>query len=265
MVNINKRKSISKKIRFEVFKRDKFKCVYCGAVAPDVLLQIDHINPVAKGGDNDILNLVTACFECNSGKRDKMLDDKSIIQKKRNQLEELQQRREQIEMMLEWHNELSEIKDILLFELKKYWEDHTPGYSINDLGLKKLKKLIRDFTYEEIRESMDISVEQYINIKNDTITKQSCELAFNKIGGIAKIRKDSKENPDLKEIYYIRGILKNKIRGYYDPSLSLNLLKSARQHGVPLEDIRYLALKTNYMDDFEEEINEIINKFINRE
>lgn len=59
------RKPISKKIRFEVFKRDKFTCQYCGRSAPDVILEIDHLNPVINGGDNDILNLVTSCRDCN--------------------------------------------------------------------------------------------------------------------------------------------------------------------------------------------------------
>lgn len=62
------RKSLSKKTRFEVFKRDGFKCQYCGAHPPAVLLEADHIVPVAAGGKNDVDNLVTACEACNRGK-----------------------------------------------------------------------------------------------------------------------------------------------------------------------------------------------------
>src|SRR5579872_4830176 len=96
------RKNISKKIRFEVFKRDSFKCQYCGRVSPDVLLHVDHIKPVAEGGANELVNLITACQACNLGKGARTLDDKSVINKTRNQMEELQERREQIEMMMEW-------------------------------------------------------------------------------------------------------------------------------------------------------------------
>lgn len=60
-----KRKTITKKLRFEVFKRDNFTCQYCGRMAPDVILEIEHVNPVSKGGDNNILNLVTSCQDCN--------------------------------------------------------------------------------------------------------------------------------------------------------------------------------------------------------
>ena len=41
-----KRKNLSKSVRFEVFKRDSFKCQYCGKSAPDVVLEVDHIIPV---------------------------------------------------------------------------------------------------------------------------------------------------------------------------------------------------------------------------
>lgn len=55
-------------MRFDVFKRDGFKCMYCGKVPPSAVLEVDHITPVCKGGKNRMDNLVTACFECNRGK-----------------------------------------------------------------------------------------------------------------------------------------------------------------------------------------------------
>ena len=62
------RKPISKKMRFEVFKRDGFSCQYCGATPPKVILEVDHIDPVALGGGDEMDNLITACFPCNRGK-----------------------------------------------------------------------------------------------------------------------------------------------------------------------------------------------------
>lgn len=57
------RQSISKKLRFEVFKRDKFTCQYCGKSAPEVVLHVDHIHPVSEGGETEIINLITSCFD----------------------------------------------------------------------------------------------------------------------------------------------------------------------------------------------------------
>lgn len=64
-----KRADVSKKLSFEVFKRDGSRCEYCGAAAPDVLLVLDHVKPIAEGGTNDILNPVTSCDPCNNGIR----------------------------------------------------------------------------------------------------------------------------------------------------------------------------------------------------
>jgi DNA-directed RNA polymerase subunit RPC12/RpoP len=69
------RKAISKKTRFDVFKRDRFTCQYCGATPPGVLLHLDHIHPVAEGGGNTLDNLLTACEPCNLGKGARLLSE----------------------------------------------------------------------------------------------------------------------------------------------------------------------------------------------
>jgi len=65
---------LSKKKRFEVFKRDGFQCVYCGKTPPMVILEVDHILPKSKKGTDDYENLITACFDCNRGKGANLLN-----------------------------------------------------------------------------------------------------------------------------------------------------------------------------------------------
>lgn len=62
------RRPISKRLRYEILRRDNHQCRYCGATAPDTPLTVDHVLPVALGGTNDATNLVAACRDCNSGK-----------------------------------------------------------------------------------------------------------------------------------------------------------------------------------------------------
>ena len=100
------RKPLSKKMRFEVFKRDKFTCQYCGRTAPDVILEVDHIKPVAEGGTNDLINLVTSCKDCNRGKGKRELSDDSAVKVQQEQLKELAKKSEQLEMMVKWKDEL---------------------------------------------------------------------------------------------------------------------------------------------------------------
>jgi len=66
------------KLRFDVLKRDRFTCRYCGAKAPQVVLHVDHVFPRALGGSNEPGNLVTACADCNWGKAAVPLDARLI-------------------------------------------------------------------------------------------------------------------------------------------------------------------------------------------
>jgi len=60
--------AVSKRTRFEIFKRDGFTCQYCGRTPPAVVLEIDHFVARANGGGDDEANLLTSCFDCNRGK-----------------------------------------------------------------------------------------------------------------------------------------------------------------------------------------------------
>lgn len=67
-------KPLSRRLRYEVLRRDAFTCRYCGAQAPDVQLTVDHVTPRALGGSDDPCNLATACGPCNAGKTSVAID-----------------------------------------------------------------------------------------------------------------------------------------------------------------------------------------------
>lgn len=60
--------AVTKRLRFEILRRDDHTCQYCGAKAPDVKLTVDHVVPTALGGDDKPTNLLAACADCNGGK-----------------------------------------------------------------------------------------------------------------------------------------------------------------------------------------------------
>ncbi|MBP8286609.1 MAG: HNH endonuclease [Rhodoferax sp.] len=129
------RKTLSKSLRFEVFKRDSFTCQYCGGKAQEVLLHVDHIEPVSKGGANDLLNLITSCEPCNAGKSDRRLDDNTAMEKKRSQLEQLQARKEQLELMMQWQKGLLQLERSSEKEAADYWAELIPPFHLNEHGM----------------------------------------------------------------------------------------------------------------------------------
>lgn len=114
-----KRKAISKGVRFEIFKRDSFTCQYCGRTPPTVMLQIDHITPVAKGGDNNNLNLITACQDCNIGKTDRELS--MVPPPLKSQMEEQRERREQVDQYNDFLMGLRSKQTGDIEEIGSYW------------------------------------------------------------------------------------------------------------------------------------------------
>ena len=178
-----KRKPLTKKIRFEVFKRDKFTCQYCGSSAPDVILEVDHIKPVASGGTNDLINLITSCKDCNRGKGKVRLDDSQEVQKQSEAIKELAERREQIELMVKWREELVDYEKKLAERLSDYIASKT-DYESTEAGLRYLRKEIKEFSFTEVMEAIDISFDYYYSG-----TSESWEKAFWKIGGICYNRR----------------------------------------------------------------------------
>lgn len=66
------RAMMNDQLRYDVLKRDNYKCKICGASAQDgAKLHVDHIVPVSKGGKTTISNLQTLCDRCNIGKSNK--------------------------------------------------------------------------------------------------------------------------------------------------------------------------------------------------
>ncbi len=56
-------------LRYQILSRDGQKCTICGKGASDgVVLEVDHIKHVSKGGTNDLSNLRTLCDGCNRGR-----------------------------------------------------------------------------------------------------------------------------------------------------------------------------------------------------
>lgn len=70
------RAMMTKKLRESIKHRDKFTCCNCGNSIhdePNLLLEIDHIIPISKGGCTAEDNLQTLCWKCNRSKGDKII------------------------------------------------------------------------------------------------------------------------------------------------------------------------------------------------
>lgn len=69
------RKLMTQRLRQEIKERDHYTCQSYGVSItdePHLLLEIDHIVPVSKGGLTEESNLQTLCWKCNRKKSNKI-------------------------------------------------------------------------------------------------------------------------------------------------------------------------------------------------
>lgn len=65
-----KREKITPELRENILRRDRYTCRYCGSKKEPFYL--DHVYPVARGGETSEENLVTSCLNCNVKKHAKV-------------------------------------------------------------------------------------------------------------------------------------------------------------------------------------------------
>lgn len=175
---MGKRKEISKKVRFEVFKRDSFTCQYCGRKPPEVILEIDHIVSIKNSGDNSITNLLTACFDCNRGKGAEKIDkicrdDLSILN------EEAKTKEDQLKEYYKYKGMLKARETRTVNQLVSIWSDLNGNeWTLNDRGKSTIKTFLKHLDKYEIEEAMEISTK--INDINARF-KYFCGICWHKI------------------------------------------------------------------------------------
>ncbi|MCC2383483.1 hypothetical protein CN333_00015 [Bacillus thuringiensis] len=241
--------SLGKRTRFEVFKRDSFKCQYCGRSAPDVVLEVDHIKPKSKGGTNDLINLITSCFDCNRGKGPIEITDSSVIEKQKEQLDALNEKRLQLEMLLEWRDELDRLDDDKVNALNSRWKkfigrDFTTEEEIG------IRKLLNTHDLIRVTEALDFSIKN--NLKYDqkgSPLEYSIGVTFERIKRLCNWLKRKENNPQIEGLAYARGIIRNRFPSVSDRK-AWATLNGAYSNGKSVEEIQDIAKEAGTWSDF---------------
>lgn len=160
--------SISVRTRFEVFKRDRFTCAYCGRTPPEVLLHVDHVVPRAAGGSDDIANLVTSCDTCNLGKGPRMLEEGTAPVVGKATLGQLEERIEQAKAYMALLTESGVLADRQLQMVVDAWAKSFGAVDEGDRWIIRghgdvwpqdasVRRFLRSLTLEDILAAVDIA------------------------------------------------------------------------------------------------------------
>ena len=93
-------------------------------------------------------------------------------------------------------------------------------------------------------------------IRFEVFKRDSVEIAFKKIGGICIVKQRDAKNPNLKDIYYIMGILRNRL-SYFCDYKAMSLLQGAIDNGISIDTLKSFACNVNNWTDFQSDIFEL--------
>lgn len=189
----SERKAISTRTRFEIFKRDGFKCSYCGSTPPAVILHIDHIIAISNGGDNDPRNLITACQNCNLGKSNVPLSNipAPLLESQQIEAEKL----EQLKAYNEWLLAKKNLEAVWIKEISRAWvtlcgkdpdKFHIVGHWENTA-----KCFLKHLTACEIIKALEITYSKGFINDEDRRFHYFCKICWNWI-----------KNPETKDSLY---------------------------------------------------------------
>lgn len=172
-----KREAVSKRTRFETFKRDGFTCQYCGQSPPGVLLEIDHIHPVAEGGTSHADNLITACEACNRGKGAVLLSSiPETLAAKGARIKEAEEQLAAYNAILQAKRDrIEEQSWLVVFELTGKDSIRTPKFA-------SIKTFVERLGLEEVMEAVSITRRRFPN-RSETRTPflYFCGICWRKI------------------------------------------------------------------------------------
>lgn len=152
------RRPLSVRTRFEVFKRDEFMCRYCGRKSPEVVLEIDHVVPIVEGGGDDPMNLVTSCWECNSGKSGVPLNEVITGEDPHDKAIEALERERQLREYNAVMAVIRQRREDDFCELRDWWCNETGKDRIGYRDVSWLKGALLTTAAEDIRHAMEVAI-----------------------------------------------------------------------------------------------------------
>lgn len=153
------RKQIGKKLRFEVFKRDGFTCAYCGSMPPNVVLQVDHIHPIAEGGDNTIDNLITSCQPCNIGKGANLLTNIPTTLKEKALF--VAEKEAQIKAFYEVMQKQERRLEVEMWSIADILQTDSSITGMDKRWLTSIKKFLKTLSFYEVQDAAEIARGKY--------------------------------------------------------------------------------------------------------
>ncbi len=140
---------------------------------------------------------------------------------------------EKVNEIVQKSNEKIKANEMAVNAVDDAIENYT-NHRLSKNGRREFEKHIADYSLEEVLEAVKISARTYLKYDdNGDLIEDSINNFLNRIKGICRNRQ---EGDTLKEVFYIRAILRNRLT-YYDENRIAHALIRAQEKGCDMKHI----------------------------
>ena len=251
---------VYKRIKFEVFEKDSFKCQVCGAAAPNVTLTLHRLQNNQQAENwLDPAFLTTFCESCQ--RKNGSQESANTGNNGHLSLNALEERLDQLKMLINWRKGMIKIRKRQLASLVEFWQELVPSIFLSEVHKKTLLSCISKYSSDDIKEAMRLAVQEFIVVHQDgSIARDSFQMAFANIPEICYRKTKMSKTREAEELYHIHDILEERIDGFFDSARVIQWLNYARSWDVHLEELIQMAARVTNWTQFSCSIDELVHR-----
>jgi hypothetical protein len=160
--------------------------------------------------------------------------------------------------MMLWQKGLLELERSSEQEAANYWAELVPPFHLNEQGMLQISKLLQQFSLTNVLEAMRIAARQYVILQDGKPTHESVNTAWGYVGRICSSKKADTEKPYLKDLLYVRAIVRNRLN-YSNERKALELFEAVYLKGTAVDNLKLIARRARSWADWEDEMYDLLN------
>ena len=172
-----------------------------------------------------------------------------MLDKQRKMLEDLEERRQQLQMMIQWREQLSNFDEEQALALAKIINEKLKPVYVTEAGITTIGEWLNRFKLDEL-----------VKVVDEMIVPKTKDNSIDGAEFMAKIPRIAAANrkPEVeRELLYIRGILRKRL-SYIDERKTLMWLHSAVHAGYCTDELKHFATVVRSWTEFKNDIVEMI-------
>lgn len=155
-------------------------------------------------------------------------------------------------------NEILEQQKVVA-DMADLWASLVKPFELNDVGRSELGQLLDKFGAAIILDSMKVAVNKHVQMEDGVPTAATVNMAWHYIVKVASVKLGDIKQPNLKDVFYIRGILRNRFN-YCNEVLARQLLEEAIESGADVDALKKMAKYTRNWTEWHQEMRILLNE-----